>query len=194
MKMYKYYAGEITEVKEIKEVKGNKYVYTIECPRCGGHGKLDQFNHVQKGECFKCSGTGIVEKEGKLYTLEDAEKLQRKYLENKEKSWAKRMEQQQKELEQQEALRQAKREEQQKAYKQINKPKKRNTKNMIDEYLMEKDWEYLLYNIGFMSNSQAEQYIELLLNEGQKMTKRIKRSLIAHFEDICKKYNISIED
>ena len=32
----------------------------IECPRCLGHGVLDQFLYVEQGRCFKCLGAGTV--------------------------------------------------------------------------------------------------------------------------------------
>lgn len=32
----------------------------VACPRCKGEGKLDQYNHVAQGRCFKCGGEGKV--------------------------------------------------------------------------------------------------------------------------------------
>lgn len=34
--------------------------YCQKCDRCGGSGYLPQYNHVQKGICFKCMGEGTV--------------------------------------------------------------------------------------------------------------------------------------
>jgi hypothetical protein len=33
---------------------------TITCNRCGGSGRLPQYNHVENGICFKCRGEGVV--------------------------------------------------------------------------------------------------------------------------------------
>lgn len=33
-------------------------VTLVECPKCGGSGKLSQFKHVEGGTCFLCTGAG----------------------------------------------------------------------------------------------------------------------------------------
>lgn len=30
------------------------------CPRCNGSGRLDKYDHIRSGVCFKCGGTGKV--------------------------------------------------------------------------------------------------------------------------------------
>ena len=202
MEMYKYYAGEINEVSNVKELGNGKYAYTIECPRCGGHGKLKEFNHVMKGECFKCLGYGVIEKEGKLYTLEQAEKLQQKYFENKAKKQAKviaEMEKNQKAYELEQAKKREKRLEEAKkeqegyqAQKDAQKAwKKLGTEGQINVHLKNENMEELRYNLGFMRNYQVEQYIQLL-NKYNMMKKSVKRALLAEHPEICKKYNIEL--
>ncbi len=31
-----------------------------QCPRCDGDGRIKEYGHIQSGICFKCSGTGKV--------------------------------------------------------------------------------------------------------------------------------------
>ena len=33
---------------------------TYECPRCNGTGHIKEYGHIRDGVCFKCSGTGKV--------------------------------------------------------------------------------------------------------------------------------------
>ena len=110
-KLYRYYAGEITEVTSTRKLENGKYAYTVNCPKCNGTGKLEQFNHVMNGNCFKCLGYGVIEKEGKLYTLEQAEKMQKKYFENKAKKQnetLKKMEENQKAYDEEQAKKEQK--------------------------------------------------------------------------------------
>jgi hypothetical protein len=30
----------------------------INCPRCGGSGRIPSYSHIKAGECFKCHGSG----------------------------------------------------------------------------------------------------------------------------------------
>lgn len=30
----------------------------VDCVRCGGSGKIEQFGHIQRGVCFECDGSG----------------------------------------------------------------------------------------------------------------------------------------
>lgn len=32
------------------------------CPRCGGGGYFPQYKHVDGGRCFRCNGTGFIER------------------------------------------------------------------------------------------------------------------------------------
>ena len=32
------------------------------CPRCNGTGRLPQYNHIQNGVCFKCSGAQVIKR------------------------------------------------------------------------------------------------------------------------------------
>ena len=49
---------------------GTRYFWDNTCPRCGGTGHLHGYEYVQGGICFKCEGSGVVEKPRtiKVYT------------------------------------------------------------------------------------------------------------------------------
>lgn len=187
MKNYQYKTGQIEEVKQVKEQdnKGNS-IYIVSCPRCGGHGKLEQFNHVQEGECFKCGGTGEIEKQGKLYTLEDAQKLQSKYIARKQKEQVMKEESIQKQIDERnnriKLMQEKARAERIKYQEEKKNSKKLSKKEIVDKMLEEKDISYLRYHIGNMTESQMIKYIELLKSEGD-IKKAIKRTIVAHFED-----------
>ena len=104
MKRYFYKAGEIIEYSEsqitYQDEKGNSNVKVL-CGKCGGSGRLSCYAHVDGGICFKCEGVGHFTKSLKLRDLEEAEKLQSKYLAKKEQEKQnKRAEQMQEFLEQ----------------------------------------------------------------------------------------------
>lgn len=56
---------------------GTRYFYDNTCPRCGGTGHLHGYEYVQGGVCFKCNGSGVVEKPRtiKVYTEAHGAKL-----------------------------------------------------------------------------------------------------------------------
>ena len=49
---------------------GTKYWQDDCCPRCGGTGRLPEFERVNDGVCFLCGGSGIHESTWKEYTAE----------------------------------------------------------------------------------------------------------------------------
>ena len=88
MKRYFYKAGTIVEFEEsqitYQDEKGNSNV-KVACMRCGGLGRIQHYGHVDGGICFKCQGAKYFTKTYKLRTLEEAEKLQAKYMDKKKK-------------------------------------------------------------------------------------------------------------
>lgn len=56
---------------------GTRYFWDNTCPRCGGTGHLHGYEYVQGGICFKCEGSGVVEKPRtiKVYTEAHGAKL-----------------------------------------------------------------------------------------------------------------------
>lgn len=56
---------------------GTRYFWDNTCPRCGGTGHLHGYEYVQGGICFKCNGSGVVEKPRtiKVYTEAHGAKL-----------------------------------------------------------------------------------------------------------------------
>jgi len=88
-KMNVYYAkGNIIEIADCDilaiDSKGNANVREV-CPKCGGTGVLPCYRHIQNGICFKCEGARYFVKSRKLRTMEEALKMQEKYLAKKEK-------------------------------------------------------------------------------------------------------------
>jgi hypothetical protein len=88
-KMNVYYAkGNIIEIADCDilaiDSKGNANVREV-CPKCGGTGVLPCYRHIQNGVCFKCEGARYFVKSRKLRTMEEALKMQEKYLAKKEK-------------------------------------------------------------------------------------------------------------
>lgn len=88
-KMNVYYAkGNIIEIADCDilaiDSKGNANVREV-CPKCGGTGVLPCYGHIQNGICFKCEGARYFVKSRKLRTMEEALKMQEKYLDKKEK-------------------------------------------------------------------------------------------------------------
>lgn len=56
---------------------GNKKVIAeVECSRCSGHGRLEQYRSVDNGLCFKCNGLGIEKKEITIQPNESYEMIQ----------------------------------------------------------------------------------------------------------------------
>ena len=55
IKRFGYFKGESVEYKNIKVLGkvGNKTNFTCDCPKCGGKGKIDIFNYIDDGICFK---------------------------------------------------------------------------------------------------------------------------------------------
>ena len=88
-KMNVYYRrGEVIEIPDCDilaiDSKGNANVREV-CPKCGGTGVLPCYRHIQNGVCFKCEGARYFVKSRKLRTMEEALKMQEKYLEKKRK-------------------------------------------------------------------------------------------------------------
>lgn len=56
---------------------GTEYYADYTCPKCGGNRYLDCYAHVEGGVCFKCGGSGVLEKPitYKVYKPEYAKKL-----------------------------------------------------------------------------------------------------------------------
>lgn len=83
--------AEYTSDKSVEELKeehnhwhydrtdrnGTRYFYDNTCPKCGGTGHIYGYDHVQGGVCFKCNGSGLVEKPQtiKVYTTTHGAKL-----------------------------------------------------------------------------------------------------------------------
>ena len=42
----------------------------IKCPKCGGTGYIPQYNHVEDGICFDCSGSGWIDKKEYEHMIE----------------------------------------------------------------------------------------------------------------------------
>ena len=59
---------------------GTKYYTESKCPKCGGRGYIDCYDHVEAGRCFLCDGSGYHEHSWKEYTPEYQEKLNAKRL------------------------------------------------------------------------------------------------------------------
>lgn len=56
---------------------GNKKVLAeIDCTRCAGNGRLENFRTIDGGLCFKCGGTGKEQKEIKVASNEGIEMIQ----------------------------------------------------------------------------------------------------------------------
>lgn len=85
IKRFGYFKGESVEYKNIKVLGkvGNKTNFTCDCPKCGGKGKIDIFNYIDDGICFKCSGGGRIEETKILYSEEEVNEKIRVYREKK---------------------------------------------------------------------------------------------------------------
>lgn len=57
---------------------GTRYFYDYTCPKCGGRKVLPEYNHIDGGVCYKCNGSGTVEKPTvvKVYTKVHGAKLE----------------------------------------------------------------------------------------------------------------------
>lgn len=90
IKRFGYFKGEGIEYKNIKVLGkvGNKTNFTCDCPKCGGKGKIDIFNYIDDGICFKCSGSGRIEETKILYSEEEVNEKIRVYREKKDKNFA----------------------------------------------------------------------------------------------------------
>lgn len=90
IKRFGYFKGESIEYKNIKVLGkvGNKTNFTCDCPKCGGKGKIDIFNYIDDGICFKCSGSGRIEETKILYSEEEVNEKIRVYREKKDKNFA----------------------------------------------------------------------------------------------------------
>lgn len=64
--------------------KGNTQI-ECDCFRCGGTGKIDMYEYVEKGICFKCHGGGRQLSNLKLYTEDRIKTLASAYKKRKEK-------------------------------------------------------------------------------------------------------------
>lgn len=67
--------------------RNNTHHYTsIRCPKCGGTGYIDYYNHVDGGVCFLCGGTGKHPTQMVVRTVEYQKKLNDKRLEKARKT------------------------------------------------------------------------------------------------------------
>lgn len=55
------------------------------CPRCGGQGHIEKYNHVEAGICFECSGSGKVTEEELQRIEKDIAKEVKKGITQKQK-------------------------------------------------------------------------------------------------------------
>lgn len=46
-------------IHAISNVEGQSFIVQGACTRCGGHGKIHHYKHVDDGICFKCGGSGV---------------------------------------------------------------------------------------------------------------------------------------
>lgn len=67
---------------------GTKIYLNYNCPKCGGTGLLTEYTHIERGVCFKCRGSGVLEKPMivKVYTSEYEEKLRQRRLQKRKKN------------------------------------------------------------------------------------------------------------
>ena len=54
---------------------GTKYYEETQCPKCGGNGYINGYEHIEGGVCFLCGGTGNYTTHWKEMTPEYAQKL-----------------------------------------------------------------------------------------------------------------------
>lgn len=54
---------------------GTKYYVDYRCPKCGGTGYINGYEHIDGARCWKCNATGYYETKFKEYTPEYAQKL-----------------------------------------------------------------------------------------------------------------------
>lgn len=67
--------------------RNNTHYYTAcRCPKCGGTGYIDYYNHVDGGVCFLCGGTGKHSTQMVVRTVEYQEKLNAQRLEKARKT------------------------------------------------------------------------------------------------------------
>lgn len=67
--------------------RNNTHYYTVcRCPKCGGTGYIDYYNHVDGGVCFLCGGTGKHSTQMVVRTVEYQKKLDDKRLEKARKT------------------------------------------------------------------------------------------------------------
>lgn len=59
---------------------GTHYYTNNRCPKCGGEGYINYYNHVEGGVCFLCGGTGAHSTKVVVRTEEYAAKLDAKRL------------------------------------------------------------------------------------------------------------------
>lgn len=46
-------------IHAISNVEDQNCIVQGACTRCGGHGKIHHYKHVDDGICFKCGGSGV---------------------------------------------------------------------------------------------------------------------------------------
>lgn len=53
---------------------GSKEIITeVTCSRCSGNGVFQHLKHIDKGQCYKCNGTGVTEKSIKVKGSDNVE-------------------------------------------------------------------------------------------------------------------------
>lgn len=63
---FNFYSNKVTEEREAaakaaaEPKKKNIPAGRMECPRCGGTGRLSHYAHYDNGICFKCKGVGHI--------------------------------------------------------------------------------------------------------------------------------------
>lgn len=93
MREYTVKNQDFTEFDQDKDLiltkvdRNNTHHYTsTRCPKCGGTGYIDYYNHVEGGVCFLCGGTGKHSTQIVVRTVEYQKKLNDKRLEKARKT------------------------------------------------------------------------------------------------------------
>lgn len=85
----------MTQVGEPFEKNGKKYITVKEpCSKCGGHGYISHYFHIDKGVCFDCRGTGFFTKEVRIYTEKELNRMNKAKEQRREKAEKERRERQ----------------------------------------------------------------------------------------------------
>ena len=61
----------------VASLRGGRHeaILTVECPKCGGVGRIAGFDHIDDGVCYKCDGNKVVDVRIDLYTAAARERV-----------------------------------------------------------------------------------------------------------------------